>query len=84
MIFSNKIYKLASGKNVSIYAEDYNTMSMFICGEKISKRKIIFSEIVRCVRTQTKLLEGNVIKKINNNHLCICKDETITVVNEEN
>lgn len=84
MIFSNKVYKLASGKNVSLYAENDKTMSMFFYNDKPCKRKILFSEIVRCVKTKEPQPEGTYIKKINDSHLFVCKDEIVAVIDEEN
>ncbi len=83
MIFSNKIYKIASGKNVSLYANNDNSMIMYYYNEKISKRNIIFAEIVRCVMSSTSL-EGKFAKKINDGHIFICQDESMSVINENN
>ncbi len=82
MIFSNKMYKLASGDNVSIYAESYDNMTMFFHNEKLCKRKILFSEIVRCVKTNTSL-EYKFAKKLNEKHIFACINDDLAVINEE-
>lgn len=84
MIFSNKIYKISSGKNISLFAEDENTMTLYVNDNKIKKRKIIFSGILRCLNKSTNI-DGSYVKKINQNHTFVCHDDNILVIsNEEN
>lgn len=82
MIFSNKVYKISSGSNISLFAKDKNNLLMFIFSGLVSKKHISFDNSVRCVDTGEKFSYNKVIL-INDQHKCLCFDKNISVTNNE-
>jgi len=82
MIFSNKIYKISSGKNISLFAEDENNIKMYLYKDFVFKKNISLNNSIRCEDLGKKLSYNKVIK-INDNHSCICFDKNISVINNE-
>ena len=79
MIFSNKIHKLPSGKNISLFAKDSNKFDLFIFNNNTEKKDIIISSVLQCLSTG-KQYNFNSVIKLNDNYLCVCYDDNMSVV----
>lgn len=49
MIFSNKIYKIASGKNSSLYATDKHNLILYTADKSLKKYRISLNSNMNCV-----------------------------------
>ena len=82
MIFSTNINKLPSGKNISLFSNKDNELEIYLFKNKISKKIISFGEYLKCSSTNYKYSYNSVIK-LNNNHLCVCFDDNMSVIKNE-
>lgn len=82
MIFSKKIYKLASGNNASLFVENEETLSIFIYDNITSKYYIDLSSNQKTEATNLSLAY-NQITKLNKEHSCVCYDKNISIINNE-
>lgn len=82
MIFSNKIYKISSGNNLSLFAEDSNNLSLYIFNKQVNKKNISFDDGLKCTDLNEKQ-NYNMLIKLNNEHSVICFDKNISVINNE-
>ena len=53
MIFSNKIFKISSGKNATIFARDINNLNLYVFNKKETKNNIELSSLTRCFSGKT-------------------------------
>ena len=76
MIFSNKIYKIASGKNVSFYPISEQKCEMFVFNKVTAKKMIeLFGvNFARCTDLKQKYNYHKLIK-INETHSAVCFDK---------
>ena len=79
MIFSNKIYKIASGKNISLYAEKEDEILMFVFKELGERKLINFYPSLKCSNFADKYGYNKVIK-LNDLHNLICLNKNMSVV----
>jgi len=80
MIFSNKIYRITSGDNPHIYAKNSNTMELYLFNEQIHKNIIsLENSIIRCFNTLIKF-DKHYVGRIDDNLICTCFDENISIV----
>ena len=80
MIFSSKIFKLASGTNDSYFVTGKNEVEMFVFSDLVAKKQIVFSEnsFVRCKNTKLKFSYNKLIK-LNQQFSAVCFDKNISV-----
>ena len=84
MIFSNKIHKIASGTNVSLYATNNNEFEYFVFNKNTEKKKIIISSILQCLNSGSNYNYNSVIK-LNAQFLCVGFDDNMSIIkNNEN
>lgn len=79
MIFSNRVYKIPSGKNLSFYAENTQKVSMTIFKNLTEKKEIDFSSGVKCLSLPV-TFDYNKVIKLSNSHNLICLDKYISIV----
>ena len=82
MIFSNKIYKISSGSNVSLFANENNNLDLYLFNKNIKKYNLIYSNILKCLKTDTEL-SYNAVIPLNDNYICVCFDNNMTVLTNE-
>ena len=82
MIFSNKIYKINSGSNVTLFANDNETMFLYLFNKTLKKYQISLINKANCVF----LKEYNYKKiiQLNSDKLCPCSNEFITITKSNN
>ena len=79
MIFSNKIYKISSGKNISLYAKNENEILMFIFKKLGEFKSIKFSSMLKFTNLADNYGYNKVIK-LNDLHNLICLNKNISIV----
>lgn len=79
MIFSNKIYKVSSGKNLSLYNDSNQKLIFTVFKDLVEKKEIVFSPVTKCLNTPNKFGYNKVIK-IDNRYNLICLDKYISIV----
>lgn len=82
MIFSNKINKIPSGSNLSLYATSSTDFDMFIFTNLSQKKNLSITQILRCINTN-KTYNYNKVIKLNSNHLCVCFDNNMSIINND-
>ena len=82
MIFSTKINKLPSGKNISLHSNKNDELEFYLFTNKVSKKIITFGSYLKCSSTNYKYSYNSVIK-LNDNHLCVCFDDNMSVIKNE-
>lgn len=80
MIFSDKIYKINSGTNVSLYAKDNNTLLLYLFDKTLKSYDILINSDKKCVFSN--IYEYKKIIKLNQNHICPCSNSFITLCQE--
>lgn len=78
MIFSNKVYKLPSGKNISFFCKDESNLEMYVANGIVYKNIIKPKENFRSINSG-RLFYFNMVSKLNSNHLGVCFDKNISV-----
>lgn len=78
MIFSNKIGKLISGKNPTLFATNSNQMNLFVFDDEIKQASIELSSILRCFKTN-KTYPYNFTIMPNSEYICFCLNDTFCV-----
>ena len=82
MIFSKKIYKLVSGKNLTLYSEGSNTFSVFIFNKGVNKYLVnLYPEYKSTLETEN--LAYNQITKLNESHSLVCYDKNLSIIENE-
>lgn len=81
MIFAKRNYKILSGTNISLYAENNNEMSFYIFNNSTTKNTIHISNTLN-VTTNNTQYPYNQVSKINENFLCVCFDDNMSVIRE--
>ena len=79
MIFSNKIYKVSSGKNPAIYAENNQEAVLTVFKNLTEKKQLCFSPTIKCLNTSSEFGYNKVIK-LDNSFSLICLDKYISIV----
>lgn len=82
MIFSNKMHKIASGTNISLFATSKNEFDYYIFNKNTQKKKIILSSILQCLNSNLNY-NYNAVIKINSNHLCVCFDDNMSIIKND-
>lgn len=79
MIFSNRIYKISSGKNISLFANSSDKLTMYIFKNLIEEKQIDLSSTITCKNILAQHGYNKVIK-LNNLHYLICFDKNTSIV----
>ena len=84
MIFSSKIFKLASGTNDSYFVVGQDEIEMFVFSDLVSKKVISFlgKNFVRCKNTKLKFSYNKLIK-LNQEFSAVCFDKNVSVIKNE-
>lgn len=80
MIFSNKIYKIIDGQNVSLSTENENTLNLYIYNKSLKKYQI--STISEKICVFCKEFNGQKIIELSNNKIAIASNDFITITDE--
>lgn len=83
MIFGNNLLNLPSGSNMSLFAFDENKLIIYFYNNGLKKKKLILDRINRYENLDQKY-DCEYIYQISSNHLCLCFDGNISVVDCEN
>lgn len=81
MIFSKNIYKLVSGKNLTLFSEGQD-LYIFIY-KNITKKYKINLEKNEKAELVSDNLSYNQITKLNGEHSCVFYDKTISIIENE-
>ena len=81
MIFSNKINKIPSGKNISLYAIGGNRFEFYLFSKCVQKKILEYSSLLRC--TSDSNYSYNSVIKLNDNFLCVCLDNNMSIIKNE-
>lgn len=81
MIFSKNIYKLSSGKNLTLYIED-NKIYFYVFNKLTKKYQINFDSNAKTTLLDNEL-SYNQITKLNTNQSCVFYDKNISIVDNE-
>lgn len=79
MIFSDKIFKIVSGKNLSVYANNSNELNLYIYDKMLKLYKISINSNMKCVFYKSFNYEK--IIQLDSN-FCICSNNYITLSKE--
>lgn len=82
MIFSEKVFKIPSGKNISLYAEDENNITMFIFTDLTEEKTLELSPTIKC-RSLGRRYGYHMVIKLNDKHKVICFDKNISVTQSQ-
>ena len=82
MIFTNKIYKIASGKNLTLFADDKSTISVYVFNKVVTEHVLTLSDVVRCFNT-LRYYSYNYVNKLNDKFLCIGFGNNLSVIEDE-
>lgn len=82
MIFSNKIFKIVNGENVSLYPENEESLILYINDKILKKYRISTISNRNCVFIRS--YNYKKIIQINNEKLGIASNGYITIETEEN
>ena len=82
MIFSNKLNKISSGKNISLFAISKNEFELYVFNKNVKKKKLIFTTPLKCVSTDESF-SYNYLCKLENNFMCVCLDDNISILKNE-
>lgn len=80
MIFSNKIYKINSGYNATLYAESLDKLNLYLFNKTLKKYQIQLNNYKNCVFI--KQYNHKKIIQLNTNKICTCANGFITIENE--
>lgn len=80
MIFSNKVYKIIDGENVSLFAQDENSLFLYIYDKSLKKYRISENLNKNCVFCKNYNYKKIIQLDINN--LAACSNGYITITNE--
>ena len=81
LIFSSKIYKLETGKNISLFSETENNLNAFLFNKSMNLYNISTNNKINC--TFLKKFNYHKIIKLNHNHSCICYGNDMTIYKNE-
>lgn len=81
MIFSDRIFKIINGKNISLYADDIDVLNLYIHNKNTKLYKILLNSNKNCVFS--KEYNYSKIIQLNSNTLSIASNGYITLVNEK-
>ena len=79
MIFSSKLNKISSGKNISLHATSQNSFDLFLFNKNIKRKNLVFSTILKCTSTDEDF-SYNYLCKLENNFMCVCLDDNMSIV----
>ncbi len=82
MIFSKKIYKLASGTNATLFANEEQKLEFFIYDNITIKFLMDVNNKHKTEATNLNLAY-NQITKLNKEHSCVCYDKNISIISNE-
>ena len=81
MIFSDNIYKIIDGKNVSLYANTINNLKLFIRNKSLKEYDILINLNRNCVFCRE--FNYSKIIQLNQNTLSIASNGYITIADEK-
>ena len=82
MIFSKKIYKLVSGKNLTLYSEGENNFSVFVFNKTVKKYNVsLYPKYTSTPEPEN--LTYNQITKLNETHSLVCYDKNLSIIENE-
>ena len=81
MIFSNNIYKIIDGNNVSLYADSINNLKLYIHNKTLKQYDILINSNNNCVFS--KEYNYSKIIQLNPSILSIASNGYITTINEQ-
>ena len=81
MIFSKRINKLSSGKNISFYPKSLDLVEMFVFNKDVSKKLLYFGDLglIKCLNSNQKYPYHKLIK-LKGNFSAVCLDKNISIV----
>ncbi len=82
MIFSKKINKISSGKNLSLYAKSSIQFDLFVFLNLTTKKELTYSNILKCSNTNNSYNYNSVIK-LNDKYLCVSFDDNMSVISSD-
>lgn len=82
MIFSSKLNKISSGKNISLYAIDQNNFDMYIFNKNTQKKNLTYSNILKCTSTD-EYFNYNYLCKLENNFICVCLNDNMSIIKND-
>lgn len=82
MIFQNKLNKLSSGTNTTLFANSASSFDLYIFNKNVKKKKLEFSSILKCVNTNSSF-SYNYFCKLNDNFYCVGYDDNMSIINYE-
>lgn len=80
MIFSDKIFKIIDGENVSLYAKEDDELNLYIFDKSLKFYRISTNLNRNCVFSKN--LNYNKIIQLNKNNLCVASNGYITLLNK--
>lgn len=80
MIFSDKIYKIIDGENVSLFSTDNNKLNLYILNKSMKKYIISTNLNANCVFCDN--FNGQKIIELNDNFIAIGSNDFITIINK--
>lgn len=82
MIFSNKLNKISSGKNITLFATSNNNLELYLFNKNIKKKNLIYSNILKCISTNESF-SYNYLCKLENGLMCVCHDDNMSIIKYE-
>lgn len=84
MIFSKKINKIPTGDNLTLYQTSSNSVNAYLFNDSTIKYQIEFKPILKSINSGKKYNYNSIIQ-LNSEFLCVCFDNNMSIVkNEEN
>lgn len=80
MIFSDKIFKIIDGENVSLYAEEDDKLNLYIFDKSLKYYRISTNLNRNCVFSKN--FNYNKIIQLNQDNLCVASNGYITLLNK--
>lgn len=82
MIFSKKIYKIESGTNISMFAQDQNNLSIYLYSTNLKKYNISLSDEKKFIFVKS--FNYSKVIKLNQTAFCPCLSSYISLAYDEN
>lgn len=79
MIFSTKYKKIPSGTNLSLFPTSANEFDLYLFKNELQKKKLVYSNILKCQNDNQKYNYNSVIK-LSDNYLCVALENNMSVV----
>lgn len=82
MIFSDNIFKINSGSNATLYGINENVLNLYLFDKTLKLYKVLLNNDKNCVFL--KEFNFDKIIQLNDNTICPCNKDFITIINENN